>query len=72
MKSWKTTAAGIGTILATAGTVLNQLTDGNAATNPDWNYVLPLIFSGLVGLFARDNKVTSEEVLCKKENHTTP
>lgn len=62
MKSWKTTAAGMGTLLATCGTTLNQLFDGNAATNPDWNIVLPLLFSGLVGLFARDNNVPSEAV----------
>lgn len=62
MKSWKTTAAGVGTLLATAGTTLNQLTDGNSATNPDWNIVLPLLFSGLIGLFARDNNVPSEAI----------
>jgi hypothetical protein len=62
MKSWKTTAAGAGTIIATLGTTLNQLFDGNPATNPDWNMVLPLLFTGCIGLFARDNNVSSEQV----------
>jgi len=61
MKSWKTSAAGAGTMLTTLGGVLNQLFDGNPATNPDWNYVLPLLFAGFMGLCARDNHVTSEQ-----------
>lgn len=66
MKSWKTTTAGIGALLTTLGTTLNQLFDGNPATNPDWNLVLPLILTSLVGIFARDNKVTSEQVQAGK------
>lgn len=62
MKSWKTTTAGIGVIISTLGTALNQLFDGNPATNPDWNMVLPLLFTGIIGLFARDNNVPSEAV----------
>lgn len=65
MKSWKTTAAGLGTIMTTIGTVLNQIMDGNPATNPDWNLVLPLLFTGCIGLFARDNNVTSEQANAK-------
>jgi len=61
MKSGKTTLAGLGTIVATIGTTLNQLFDQNPSTNPDWNFVLPLVLSGLIGLFARDNGVTSEQ-----------
>lgn len=45
-KSWKTSAAGWGTIMATVGTAINQLSDGNPATNPDWNYVIPLSLHG--------------------------
>jgi hypothetical protein len=69
MKSWKTTAAGAGTILTVVGTTLNQLTDGSPATNPDWNYVLPLLFTGFIGLFARDNNVTSEQAIKSKNQH---
>jgi len=62
MKSWKTTAAGVGGLLTTIGSVLNQLFDGNPATNPDWNLVLPIILTSLIGIFARDNGVSSEQV----------
>lgn len=60
-RSWKTSAAGVGTLLTVLGATLNQLTDGNPATNPDWNVVLPLVFTGLIGIFARDNNVSSED-----------
>ena len=60
--SWKTTGAGLGALLALVGTTLNQLLDGNPATNPDFNYVLPLFFTSLTGLFARDNNKSSEQV----------
>lgn len=62
MKSWKTTAAGIGALATIIGTTLNQLFDGNPGTNPDWNIVIATVFTGLVGLFARDNGVSSEDV----------
>jgi hypothetical protein len=61
MKSWKTTAAGIGGLMTAIGSALNQLFDGNPATNPDWNLLLPIIFTSLIGIFARDNNVTSEQ-----------
>lgn len=72
MKSWKTSAAGLGTILTTLGTTLNQLMDGNPATNPDWNLVLPLLFTGCIGLFARDNDKSSEQVGAKPERPPNP
>jgi hypothetical protein len=62
MKSWKTTAAGVGGLMTAIGSVLNQLFDGNPATNPDWNVMLPIIFTSLIGIFARDNGVSSEQV----------
>lgn len=61
MKSWKTTAAGVGGLMTTLGSILNQLFDGNPATNPDWNLVLPILMTSLIGLFARDNGVSSEQ-----------
>ena len=67
MTSWKTTTAGVGALIALIGTTLNQLFDGNPATNPDWNLVLPLIFTSLVGIFARDNTVTSAQVQAAKD-----
>jgi hypothetical protein len=64
-KSWQTTVAGLGTILTTAGSALNLLFDGDPNTNPDWNIVLPLLMSGVIGLVARDNGVSSEQVGAK-------
>ena len=66
MKSWKTTAAGVGGLLTAIGSALNQLFDGNPATNPDWNLLLPVILTALIGIFARDNNVTSEQVQAAK------
>lgn len=62
MKSWKTTTAGVGALLTVIGTALNQMFDGDPATNPDWNLLLPIIITSLIGIFARDNNVTSEQV----------
>ena len=62
MKSWKTTTAGIGGLLSIIAATLTQLTDNNPATNPDWNLVVPLVFTSLIGIFARDNGVSSEDV----------
>jgi len=66
MKSWKTTAAGVGGLIATIGSILNQVFDGNPATNPDWNLVLPILLTSFIGIFARDNNVTSEQANATK------
>lgn len=71
MKSWKTTAAGVGGILTVIGTALNQMFDGNPATNPDWNLLLPIILTSLIGIFARDNNVTSEQVNAGNKTQAT-
>jgi hypothetical protein len=67
MKSWKTTAAGVGGLLTAIGSALNQLFDSDPATNPDWNLLLPVILTSLVGIFARDNNVTSEQANADKQ-----
>lgn len=61
MKSWKTTTAAISALVVLVGTVIKQLTDGDPTTVPDYNVVIPLIFTSLIGLFSRDNDVSSEE-----------
>jgi hypothetical protein len=61
MKSWQTTVAGVTAILAIVVGVVKVLTDGDPATNPDWNAVVAGLSAGVVGLCARDNKVSSEQ-----------
>ena len=65
MKSWKTTVSGIGAILAAVGGAMTALFDGNAATNPDWTAVIAAVVAGFGLIFARDNKVTSEDAGAK-------
>lgn len=64
-KSWKTTAGGIGAILAAVGGAVNLLFDGNPATNPDWTTVIASVTAGFGLIFARDNAVTSEDAGAK-------
>lgn len=60
MKSWKTTTAGVLAIVAAVAMAVSAYLDGDPATVPDWESAV----AGLAGiglLFARDNKVTSEQ-----------
>lgn len=65
MKSWKTTVTGIIAILTAVGAAVNAIIDGNPATNPDWTITISAVTAGLGLIFARDNKVTSEDVGAK-------
>jgi hypothetical protein len=67
MKSWQTTAAGVATIIAIASGAIRLLADGNPETNPDWNTVIGGLTAGIIGLCARDNKVSSEAVGAKTD-----
>lgn len=59
--SWKTTAIAISAIISTVySLILQPLTDGVATTNPDWNVAIPLIIGQCVGLFTRDDTVSSK------------
>lgn len=60
MKSWKTTVAGICTILATVATLVKAIVDGDPTTNPDWGVAIAAITTAFGLIFARDNNVTSE------------
>ncbi len=64
-KSPKTTTLGIGTICAAVGSVLVAQFDNNPATVPDWTMLITAITAGLGLIFARDNKVTSEQAGAK-------
>lgn len=61
-KSWKTTVAGIGAILAAIGTALHAQFDIDPATVADWSLVISTTIAGVGLLFARDNDKSSESV----------
>lgn len=65
MKSWKTSAAGIGAILVAIGSALTAHFDGDPVTVPDWGAVIAAIIAGIGLLAARDNNVSSEQVGAK-------
>jgi hypothetical protein len=61
MKSWKTSTTGIVAVLAALANAASLLLDDNPATVPDWTATIAAISAGLGLIFARDNKVTSEQ-----------
>ncbi len=61
--NWKTTAAGGSAVLAMLVSTLRLLLDGKPETTPDWDLVIPIFCAGLVGLFARDKDVASEQTV---------
>lgn len=65
MNSWKTSAAGIGAILIAVGSALNATFDSDPATVADWGAVFAALIAGIGLIFARDNKVTSEQAGAK-------
>lgn len=65
-RSWQTSSAGILAILTVLAGIAEKLTDGNAATHPDWNSAVAGIMVGIGLLFARDNSKSSEQVGCKR------
>lgn len=61
MISWKTSAAGIGAILIAIGSALSAQFDNDPTSVADWGAVFAAVIAGIGLLFARDNKVTSEQ-----------
>jgi len=57
--SWKTNLTGIAAIVAAVSHALTGLANG---TPVDWSVVITGISTGIGLMFARDNKVTSEQV----------
>lgn len=70
MKSWKTTLAGIAGIIGMLSTAVSAMLDGNPATVPQWEIVIPAVITSAGLLFARDNNVTSEQA--GATDHTKP
>lgn len=59
--SWRTTAAGIGAILIAVGGALSATFDNDPTTVADWSAVIAAAIAGFGLIFARDNKVSSEQ-----------
>jgi len=72
MGSKKTTFAGIALVIGMILVALASLFDGNSATNPEWanlinalkdiGWISAGLAGSLIGLFARDNDKSSEDV----------
>jgi hypothetical protein len=61
MKSWKTTLAGVGVILAAIGNAIGQFVAGGVAA-VDFTVLIGGISAGGGLLLARDNDVSSKDV----------
>jgi hypothetical protein len=59
-KSWKTSSNGWASVLAGLALLINQL-NGDGLSGSELVEGLGFIAAGLVGVFARDKKVTSEQ-----------
>ena len=60
--SWRTTTCGVLAIVAAAiNSVAIPLLDGIPSTQPDWTTFGAVLLAGIGLLFARDNKVSSEQ-----------
>lgn len=62
MKSWRTTIAGVSSILIAVGGILAAISHG---APPDWTAAIAAIVSGIGLIVARDNGVTSESAGAK-------
>lgn len=59
--SWKTTLFGILSVISAISAPVKALLDSDAATVPDWGLAIPAVMAAIGLIFARDNKVTSEQ-----------
>lgn len=59
--SWRTSVFGTGGLVAVIAATATSLTDGNPLTNPDWGAVVAALMACAGLLFARDDKVSSEQ-----------
>lgn len=63
--SWRTNLLGVCAMLTAAVGVVTAVFDDDALTNPDWLALIAAFTAGFGLLFARDNKVTSEQAGAK-------
>lgn len=57
-KSWKTSLAGLGMVLAGIGGFLGPYFDGDPSTDPNYQIVIGAIITGVGLMFAKDHNVT--------------
>jgi hypothetical protein len=62
LRSVNTTVAGVVAVIVVIQGALALLLDGNPATNPDWNTVIPAVVAGIGLILARDGGKTSADV----------
>ncbi|CAK0780994.1 conserved hypothetical protein [Gammaproteobacteria bacterium] len=58
MRNWKTTTAGISTIIAALAGAIALVVDGDPKTNPQWELVVGAVITGLGLVLAKDFNVT--------------
>lgn len=63
--SWKTTTAGIASIVVAVASCVQAHFDGDSATVPNWEVAVAAIMAGIGLMFARDNGVSSERAGAK-------
>ncbi len=61
LASWRTSLAGLLTVIGVSIPTIKAAVDGDPSTVPDWQIVLAAAGTFVVSLLARDNKVTSEQ-----------
>jgi hypothetical protein len=70
--SWKTSTFGAGGLLWLLVDTAKLLTDGDAATNPDWNVVMPALLVAVSALFAKDANVSHAPAPKRKPGKVPP
>lgn len=63
--SWRTTLFGTGGLVIVLSSAVSAIFDGNPLTNPDYGALAGAVAACLGLLFARDDKVSSEQAGAK-------